>query len=275
MVKLQKVVGWLLSDFGKEIFDSLLPDGDIWKPVIDGDLYKFYQANGDIIQDMIDQVGVLADFRNPLKTPILNDLEREFAILKNPNLSESTRRMQLNAKKYKEAGNGSKDDLQDALDNAGFDLQVHKNNPPVDPAIFLAQNFQMVAGGADAVAGNQDAFAGLLGGYLLVNGFTYTQEPAYSAQANGVNAFAGNAAMVAGAFEGLQKVPIEYQIPTDPLKWGYIFFVGGDATRDPVTDELTDIQQGLVPQERQTELENIILSIKGLFSWAGMIITYT
>jgi hypothetical protein len=262
------------NGLGYEIITALLPEGDVWSPKVDGDLDLVQQADGEILDTMISTAQEIGFFRDPLLTPILDDLEREFGILKNSNISEELRRQQLNAKKFRIDIDGTATDLQDALDAAGFDLQVHKNNPPVDPAIFLTQNFQMVAGGVDSVAGNENAFAGLLGGYLLVNGPTYLQTPAYDMQAGGLNSVSGNAEAVAGHFLRLQKNAIEYTIPVDPNNWGYVFYVGGDATRN-VSGELTKIEQGLVPTERINELETIILSIKPLFSWAAMIITKT
>jgi hypothetical protein len=259
---------------GKEVLTSLLPPGDFWKQKEGGQLDQLYDATGDMIDESIAQARSNADIRDPLKTPILDDLEREYGILPNPTLTEQQRRIQLNAKKHQGAGSGTADDLQRALDASGFDLLVHKNDPAVDPAIFLIENFQMVAGGDNAYAGRPDAYAGLLGGYLLVNGQVFDQFPAYTMQAGGDFAYAGNGNAIAGRFDGLKKIPVEYDIPTDPSEWGFVFFVGGAATRDG-SGFLTNIEQGFVPVSRQAELEKIILSIKPLYSWAGMIITYT
>ena len=256
------------------IIKSALPKGQAWSPTPDGNYDKILQATGEIILNICTRMGNARYVRTPNKTFILDDLEREFGILKNNNLSESERRIILDAKKNQPPGGGTASDLQIALDNAGFNLQVHKNNPSVDPALFLTQNFQMVAGGDNAYAGEPTAYAGLLGGELLVNGSVFEQFEAYISQANGASMFAGNTNAISGRFDGLRREPIEYTIPTDPDTWGFVFFVGGDATRD-VDGKLTKIEQGEVEQTRKEELLRLILSIKPIFSWAGLIITFT
>ncbi|MHC4316566.1 MAG: beta propeller repeat protein, partial [Planctomycetota bacterium] len=80
----------------------------------------------------------LAFIREPSKTPILDDLEREYGIYPNPALSDSDRRDKLAAVKYARVGTGSKDNLQTALRRAGFDnLYVWENSPAQDPNIFF------------------------------------------------------------------------------------------------------------------------------------------
>lgn len=270
-----------LSQACKLVVRAAMPKGSVWIPKPGGNLDKIYDVTGDII-DLICKRMLNARFvRNPKKTFLLDDLEREYGIIKNDLLTELERRTRLDAKKNQSPGGGTATDLQAALDNAGFNVLVHKNNPPVDPALFLTQNFQMVAGGDNAFAGFEPisgppttAFAGLLGGELLVNGSVFEQSPAITMQAGGAFAFAGNGDAVAGRFDSLNREPIIYEIPTDPEDWPFVFFVGGEATRDPITDELTAIEQGFVPNERRSEFETIILSIKPTYTWAALIITF-
>ena len=262
-----------LNSICELMIKSALPKGQAWRVKPGGNYDKVLQATGEILGSICERMENARYVRNPKKTFVLEDLEREFGILKNNNLSESERRTSLDAKKNQSPGGGTATDLQNALDNAGFDLQVHKNNPSVDPALFLTQNFQMVAGGFNAYAGRPDAFASILGGELLVNGSVFDQEEAYISQANGASMFAGNTSAVSGRFDGLKRTPIEYTVPTDPDTWGFVFFVGGDATRD-VDGKLTKIEQGEVEATRQAELNRLILSIKPLFTWAGLIITF-
>jgi hypothetical protein len=259
-----------------------LPEGPIWEVKSGGDLDKLLDGIAEIEANLKDFYSERANDRNPFKTSILSDLEKEYGVVRDDRLTEELRRMQLAAVVFAGEIMGTDDDLQLALDTAGFNLLVHVNNPPVDPAIFLTQSFQMVAGGDNAYAGFEPsggppstAFAGRIGGELLVNGELNNQIPAVTTQANGATSFAGNSDAVAGKFDTLQLIPIEYDIPTNPIYWQFVFFVGGVATRDPVTDELTDIQSGEVPTERKQELERLILKFKPLHSEAGMIITYT
>jgi hypothetical protein len=253
--------------------DALMPPGSIWRPKSGGDFDNFQEGLADSIEDVREDLDDLSEVRRPSTTTVLSDLEKEYGLTTDPNLSEAVRRMQLASKKFPKIRNGSKDHLQDALDAAGFNVQVHENSPAVDPAIFLDQAFQMVAGTTNAVAGNQDAFAGRVGGELLVNGDLIIQTPAYIMQAGGVNAFAWNAQAVAGRFDVFNQNIFQYEIPTDPNDWPLVFFVGGDAIRDG-SGALTEIQLADVPNERKLEFKRTILKIKPTHSWAGLIIDY-
>lgn len=260
----------------REVWNSNLPEGPFWEVELGSDLDKLYDAFAEIEANIKDYFDALSDIRNPFKTPYLSDLEKEYGIFRDESLSEEVRRMQLAAVIYAGDLIGSAYDLQSALDRAGFNVLVHVNNPPVDPAIFLTQNFQMVAGDpVNAFAGDPNAYAGIIGGYLLVNGLINIQSPLVTMVAGGDFAYAGDPDAVAGRFDTLRQDPIVYDIPNDPIYWQFVFFVGGAATRDPVTDELTNIEQGFVQLERRRELENIILKFKPMHSIAGMIVTYT
>ena len=69
----------------------------------------------------------LGHIRDPRKTPVLADLEREFGIYSNEALTEQVRRDKLAAIKYARVGTGSKDQLQNALINAGFTTEIINN----------------------------------------------------------------------------------------------------------------------------------------------------
>jgi hypothetical protein len=263
-----------MSSLGRRALDALFPGGSAWKPKEGGDFDLFLDGTGDSIESSRGYLDNLSEIRRPETTPILSDLEREYGETIDLNISEDTRRMRLTAKKYSKLRNGSVDHLQAALDAAGFNLLVHENSPAVDPAIFLDQAFQMVAGGPAAFAGNQDAFAGRIGGELVVNGDLVIQTPAYTMQSGGTFAYAGNGNAVAGRYDVFNQDFFQYDIPTDPNDWPLVFFVGGPATRDG-TGTLTEIQAGEVPTERKRELKKTILQIKPEHSWAGLIITYT
>jgi len=265
----------LLDRFCELVIRSALPKGAAWTPKPGGNYDIILTTIGDILKLICQRMENARFVRDPKNTFVFDDLEREFGILKNSLITEAQRRIQLNAKKNQPPGGGTASDLQKALDDAGFDLLVHKNNPSVDPAIFLDQLFQMVANGDKAFAGNDDAFAGKVGGELLVNGDLFLEIPAITMQAGGSFAFAGNSDAIAGRFDSILLIPVLFEIPTDPDTFGFVFFVGGEATRDPITDELTEIEQGFVTQERKEELKRIILTIKPNFTWAGLIITFT
>lgn len=262
-------------NISRALLNSLLPEGPIVTPKIDGDLDKFLDGISLGIENTKLFLKKLADIRNPYNTSILSDLEKEYGIITKDNISEEIRIMQLATKIYETAGTGSKDNLENALQRAGFDVLVHSNSPAVDPAIFLDQAFQLVCGDPlNAFAGDPNAYCGRVGGYLLVNGAIFTRRPNYLSIGDPLNAFAGDPICMTGYFLSLIKEVKEYEIPDDPDTWPFIFFVGGPATRGG-SGELTDIETADVPSERRQEFENIILSYKPIFTWAGLIINYT
>jgi len=262
-----------MSSLSRKAVDGLLPKGSIWQPVEEGDFDKFLDGVSDCSESARIFLDDLSEIRDPLNTPILSDLEKEFGTTTNLNLSESVRRTRLAAKKYSALRNGSVDHLQSVLDAAGFDLFVYENSPAVDPAIFLDQAFQMTAGSEFAYAGNSGAYASITGGELLVNGSLIEQFPAYLSQAGGVDSYAGNSEAFAGNYDQFTQIEFEYLIPTDPTDWPLVFFVGGPAIRDG-SGALTDIELGEVPASREGELKKTILQIKPMHSWAGLIISY-
>lgn len=211
----------------RALVDDLLPPGALWLPEDDEGFDQLLDAISQNSEEVRIFLATLASIRDPLLTPILEDLEREYGILSDDRLSEETRRMRLNTFVFKGQSSGSEDNLQNVLRDAGFDVLVYQNDPAVDPAILLDQSFQMVAAGFNAFAGRADAFAGRLGGELLVNGAIFSTLPDYLPVAG--NLYAGDG-QTAGEFDDMRIIPFEYQIPTDPDAWPFIFFVGGART---------------------------------------------
>lgn len=270
----------------RAVIDSLLPPGALWHPKPDAG----FDQDLDGLTDSLDEGGraladTLADIRNPDKTPVFTDLERNYGIQPNENISNTIRVARLKQKVYQGEKVNSIEDLQAELDTAGFDLQVHKNDPPVDPATFLTKSFQITAGSDYAYAGfnlgaDVLAFAASLGGELLVNTPLGQQAPSYLMQAGGSVAYAGytsdgiNSEAVAGYYLELRRALYEYPVPTNPDYWPMIFFVGGDATRN-AAGELIKIESGLVQNNRRDDLQSIILADKTCGAWCGLVITFT
>lgn len=263
-----------MSNFTRSIINALLPPGPKWNPSTGLDFDLWLNGLSESFDDNLLFLEQLALLRDPRLTPNLEDLEREYGITTKTNLSESVRRENLNVKIYSRGGTGSKDNLQDSLERAGFMVQVHENSPAVDPSLFLDQAFQLTLGDTNnAYIGDPNAYLGRIGGELLVNGAVFTQRPIYLSELNGQNAYIGDPLMGLGYFTELYKEKQEFPIPTDPDSWPFIFFVGGDATRDG-TGALTNIEQADIESEKREEFENIILAYKPMHSWAGLIISY-
>lgn len=258
----------------KSIILSLLPPGPLWEPEEGGDYDLFLDGYSESYESFRVLAESLAYIRDPQKTPILSDLEREFGILTDDRIDEEIRRNSLATLMYNRQGTGSRENLETALRDAGFDVYVHSNSPAVDPAQFIDSSFQMVCDQSTAVCGNEEAYCKSLGGYLIVNGKLFDQEVGYLMQCGGEESVCGNSDAVCGRFDFTVFIEKVYTIPADSAVWPFVFFIGGEATRDPVTDEITNIDFANIDALRRTEFENKILKYKPVHSWAALLINY-
>jgi hypothetical protein len=264
----------------RDVINALLPEGAAWEPESGGDydnLLNGIAANSEAVRVPLSR---LRNLRNPAETSVLSDLEAEYGIIPTAGATTAERRDILAAFMFRRGELPTYDTLQDRLIAAGFtDARVHVNSPTVDPATFILQAFMMTCedllpGGNDPQCGEPEAMCASLGGELLVNGEIFTQAPNYTIQCDETLAECGEPLATAGEFDGVTLTPIEYEIPVVAGYWPLIFFVGGDATRDPVTDAITDIDTLTVPAARRLEFRRIILKYKPMHSWAALVVAY-
>lgn len=265
------------NEFERQVIDVTYPEGPLYDPAPDGAMSDLRDGDAECMAYVRTDIKTLAYIRDPQQTPCLSDLELDLGVKPSDNLTEQERRDLLTPIRYPRATTGNDDDLQTLLDKAfGVGtLFVYNNSPDgpaIDPAIILDQNFIMQAqNGTNYYAGNTLAYAGRVGGYLLVNGAIFTQSPDIFGAGN---IWAGNAKAVAGYFEALKQTPIVYPIPTDPNSWPMIFFVGGPATFNP-DGSIATIEQGFIHADQKGRMENIILKFKPMFDWCGVVVTFT
>lgn len=256
-----------------KLFKYLFPKSNTFSMFIQKKLTQLFEgltALPDNYRKYIDQI-YLDLF--PVTTRELILWEKVFGI-ENISSDEAIRRNTID-QRWKLKGGQGPDYIQQTLQDNGFDVQVYENNPPIDPSIFIGGVFIMVAGGQNAYAGRADAFAGMTSnGELLVNGFIpiATSQRIFLVTAG--NTYAGNQKAVAGYFEQFITADKQYILPTDPLLFPFVWFIGGDATRDPITHELTAIETVQIPAEREQEFKNIILTLKPIQTWVGLIVEY-
>ncbi len=256
----------------RAVIDTIWPEGSIWRPAPGGDFDKLLDGSAENWETIRVFLDTLRSIRDPSFTTFLADLENEFGVLSNTSLTEIQRREQLKPLVFNRSSSGSIDTLQNALDDAGFSVQVHSNSPAVDPAIFLDQAFIMIAAGGNAFAGRPDAIAGRIGGELLVNGEVFETQKKFTSGALTSNAFAGTG-FSAGEYTDFERVKFEYQIPVDPNNWPFVFFVGGDATRDG-SGALLTIVPVTIPPVQESGFKRLILKYKPIHSWAGLVIIF-
>jgi hypothetical protein len=141
----------------RAFLDSVLPPGSAWNPVPGGDLDHLLDGMGDALQAVYDSLGTLDDIRNPRTTPFLDELEREYGVSPNVQLTDAVRRAYLLRRKYGRPS-GTPSGLQAELDATGFGtggygLKVFANDPAVNPAFFTTQICQSFCGGPNAYCG--------------------------------------------------------------------------------------------------------------------------
>jgi|GEM_PF-1840456 len=202
-----------MSDVTRKMINGFLPPGSIWVAEEDEGFDQLLEGIADNAEDVRAFLSLLSEIRRPSTTPVelLADLEEEFGIVTNENLTEQQRRDQIAAIKFSKGGNGSKDYLEDLLQAAGYDVYVHENSPPVDPATLLDTDDYHLAGRT----GTTTAI-----------------------------------------------------IPTED--YSLIFFVGGLATRDGITDELLSIDVGFVPADSAETFLKMIKRTMPMHAWAAI-----
>jgi hypothetical protein len=263
------------------IFKYLLPKAEAFLIIIQKKLTQFFEGLTSIPDDFRKFIDNIFLDLFPATTRSLESWEEQFAILR-PSGVESIRRNAVDLA-WKLKGGQSREYLQTKLQEAGFDLQVHENNPVIDPANFISSGFVMTCGDSWGVCGNDDAFCGKSGGYLLVNGLLWaTVETRDYLMVCGGNILVptccGQSIAVCGFFINLLTAAKQskiYILPVDSDYWGAVFFIGGNASRNYVTHELEAIETKYIENTRRNELESLILKIKPVNTWAGMLVDYT
>jgi hypothetical protein len=263
----------------RDVLNSLLPEGSAWVPIPEDDYDLLLEGIAENTEAVKNDLNDLRYLRCPERTTILSDLEKDFGAIPVSGSTIAERRDRLASVMFNKNRLPTYDELESKLIEAGFDVFVHANDPAVDPAIFLDQAFQMTAGdtlpgGNDAQCGEPEAYCGRVGGELVVNGEQFEQLPNYTVQCGETLSQCGEADALAGQFDSITLIPILYEIPTESGYWSLIFFVGGPATRDPITGALTEIEIAEIPAERRLEFRRVILKYKPMFSWGGLVVVY-
>lgn len=269
-----------MLNFSRRILNSLLPSGWAWTPKPVSDYDKLLDGIADNSGVIYSDLKLLSCLRCPDTTPILSDLEKEYAVVPFSGATDAQRRQSLKAFMFRRANSGAYDILQEKLRDAGFtDVYVIPNDPAVDPDIFLAQDFNMVCGdllpgGNEAQCGEPEAICSSVGGELLVNGDLFQPVLNYVNLCGETGIECGDD-VYAGDFDGYNAAltDIQYAVPADSGYWPLIFFVGGAPSYDEY-GYLDEIQLYPVPSQRRVEFRRTILKFKPMHSWGALIVQY-
>ena len=255
----------------KKAIDAVWPRGSAWTQKVGGGMEGLLLGIGDSLELVRTKLMTLAKLRNPELTEQLDELEIDFGVVPDPTLTDAVRRSRLMARINAEQAAGTRDRMERELQAAGFDLFVYSNDPAVDPRQF-ATSFATVAGGDEAFAGEPSAVAEVFLALIIVNGDAIRTVSVWLTVAGGDEAFAGELSAIAEQ-AGSTDIPISYDLPVDPATWPLIFFIGGPATFGG-SGELISIEVAQVPALRRIELEQTVLRLKPLHTWAVMMIEY-
>jgi len=267
------------------IFEHILPKARAWRLAAGKQLTEFFEGLTELPQDVEDYVNEVYLDIFPSTTRELDAWDDQWG-LPDTGLTTQQRRDRLDAT-WKAIGGQDPRYIQDTLQAAGFPVFVHEwwvpgTEPPLDthacatprnPLSFLEQpnapqGFSAACGEPLALCGEQAAQAGEVYdaplGYALVNKIFNTDKK-FIPLCGELVAQCGELDAQCGMFDATVFQRKEYIIPSDPAKWAYFLYIGGE-------DFPTF---AYVPLLRRDEFEDLCLKICPLQLWLGMRIEYT
>lgn len=264
----------------RSILNSLLPQGAFWTPAAGDDYDNLLNGIAENSESMYQVLKQLAYIRDPFRTTMLSDMEKEYGIYPHFLDTEKLRRERLAALMFRRGKIPTVESLQEKLRESGFTgAYVYANTAPLDPADLLKAGFNMTAGdilpgGNDPQCGEPEAVCVQFGGELIVNGDLYSMIPDYiNLCGDGIEC---GVTVQAGDFltYGEDRKEITYPIPTDPGYWPMFFIVSGEVLTDafgtPTTYKFLSI-----PRSRRLEFRRLILRFKPVHAWGVLMITWT
>lgn len=233
------------------IFKHLLPRARAWRITIDKQLRQFFDGLSGIGSDVKDFLdGVWTDI-DPQETRELDAWETQFA-LPDSSLTEQERRDRLEAT-WQATGGQSPRYIQDTLQDAGFDVYVHDWwVPGSEPAVNVKQ----------CVTPRDPTALLIPPNYPLVNKI-FESRRITIVQAGEAIAQAGEPLALAGNFLSYTEQRKIYEVPTDPDKWPYFMYIGGEVFGTFAN----------VDTNRYSEFEDLCLKICPCQLWIGLFIT--
>jgi hypothetical protein len=265
-------------------YQHLLPTGRAWRTTTDKRLRQLFAGLATLPDGIRDAADAVWSDVLPATTSKLREWEQQLGLPANIT-DEAERRVRLAGAWRALIGGQSPSYIQGVLQASGFDVYVHEwwdpatgptpgtaGNPTVrNPQLVLRKRqtqtaFQVTCGNPAATCGNPAATCGSTLepiGYPLVNIIGVTR-PLYTTTAGNPAATCGNPAATAGAFASYTQTQREYIVPSDPARWPYFLYIGGQTFGSVAT----------VAQDRRDEFEALCLKVSPLQQWLGIIVKY-
>ncbi len=251
-----------------KIYKLLLPKSHAFSLFVDNNMRKFFVSLSALPADFRNYINSIYLDLFPSTTRSLELWNKTFGITKKNSTSGDL------SSAWLATGGQSPYYLENLLRSAGFDVQVHINEPAIDPALLLNYVPIMFCGSSNSYAGYEGSVCGFTGGELLVNGPVYTNIPAYLSQCGGDTMVCGNDLAIVGYFEEVKTQDKIYTLPTESWQWPAVFFVGGDATRDPNTHKIIEIENAMIPSNKKDDIKKMIIKYKPAQTWVGLFADY-
>lgn len=261
------------------IIRHLLPRAKAWSITIDKRLRQFFHGLGCGLSDPINFADLIYLDIFPDTTREIELWENQFGIIDNGTYTEAERRTRLNAA-WKLHKINTREQIEEALQNAGFDVYVHEwwvpgTEPPVgvhaaatprNPNQYIFGNRvdcgEALAACGEALAACGETLSGSIG-YTLVNKITTLVRDILPGCGEALAA-CGEEIAVCGAYITINEIPKVYPIPDNYIYWPYFIYIGGETFPDFAN----------VDSDRREEFENLCLKICPTQHWLGMLITY-
>jgi hypothetical protein len=268
----------------RAVLDAIEPPGPLWQPKPGGDEDNLRAGLSDCLQYVMDFLSGML-IRDPYSTGYLDELEREYGITPNTQLTTAQRVATLSLRKFHRNHTSTISTLQNALDLAGFGaggygLQVLANDPPVDPGPFAIGAFQTYAGNTTACCGYNLggpilAFCGMAtgGGLWIINGDAFTSSPNYLVESGSPTSLSGyvpagssTSLALSGYYVTISYAPIYVTSPVDAWTWPLCFFIAQSCTRAG-DGHITSLSIGSFPASLWGTFVEIICRWKPIHSW--------
>lgn len=268
------------------LFKHLLPRARAWSLTSASTLRSFFEALATLPSDAETFFAGIWNDLFPDTTRELDEWESQFN-LPDTNLIEADRRTRLDGA-WKSLGGQDPRYLQDTLQDAGFNVFLHKwwepgTEPapgvklcvsPRNPQLVLRKEFtglknifivgcgEPLAQCGEAFASSGDSLEPL--GYPLVNKIFETIRDEIVLCGESI-AQCGEPDAGCGNYLGFIDIPINYIVPADPAKWPYFLYIGGETFPD----------LAIVPPSRRDEFEELLLKICPIQQWLGILVQYS
>lgn len=265
------------------MFKHLLPRARAWRVTIDKTLRRFFEGLAGVGADVRSFLDLVWLDLFPETTRELSEWEKQFG-LRDTALTEAQRRDRL-AATWRALGGQDPRYIQDTLRDNGFDVYVHEWWEPGtepqpgtkgtatarNPLMWLRREFTGVTllvecGEALAQCGEDFAQAGNglePRGYPLVNKVLETQADILPLCGEEL-AQAGEDSALCGNYTNFVDRIKSYVVPSDPAKWPYFLYIGGETFGDLASIE----------SKRRDEFEALCLKICPAQQWLGILVEY-